>query len=69
MSAERNQLTVEPGAIISPEAKLSGKITVGKGTVIHPKSIILAEVRVNSSKSLIHRFKFLVLLLTVAQFL
>lgn len=38
------QLTIEPGAIVSPEARLSGAIFVGKGTIIQPKSIILAEV-------------------------
>jgi len=34
---------VEVGAVISPEAKLSGNIKIGSGCVVHPKSVILAE--------------------------
>uniref|UniRef100_A0A914XCR0 Dynactin subunit 6 n=1 Tax=Plectus sambesii TaxID=2011161 RepID=A0A914XCR0_9BILA len=38
-----NKLTIATGAVVCQEALLLGEITIGAGTVIHPKAQILAE--------------------------
>eukprot|EP01102_Stenamoeba_stenopodia_P018098 TRINITY_DN6595_c0_g1_i1.p1 TRINITY_DN6595_c0_g1~~TRINITY_DN6595_c0_g1_i1.p1 ORF type:complete len:198 (-),score=42.35 TRINITY_DN6595_c0_g1_i1:16-552(-) len=34
---------IGPGSVVSQEANISGDVTIGKGCVIHPKCMILAE--------------------------
>lgn len=41
--SSRNQTRITPGAVVCSECELSGEVTIGANTIIHPKARILAE--------------------------
>ncbi|KAF5307462.1 hypothetical protein FQR65_LT06817 [Abscondita terminalis] len=41
--SSRNNISIMPGCIVCEEAKLSGDITIGSHSIIHPSAIISAE--------------------------
>jgi carbonic anhydrase/acetyltransferase-like protein (isoleucine patch superfamily) len=47
----RDNIQIEEGAFVSKEAKLTGTIYVAAGCIIHPKSVILAQVMILNKPS------------------
>ncbi|ORX51299.1 trimeric LpxA-like protein [Hesseltinella vesiculosa] len=43
MPGNRNRVTAGSGSVVCQEAELKGEITIGTGTVLHPKCRIIAE--------------------------
>ncbi|CAH8870745.1 unnamed protein product [Trichobilharzia szidati] len=42
-ASPRSQVSISPGSVVCSECELSGDITIGTNTVIHPKVRIIAE--------------------------
>ena len=42
-SSANPDLTIEPGAIVCKTSNIQGDVTIGTGTVVHPKASIIAE--------------------------
>ncbi|VDP84006.1 unnamed protein product [Echinostoma caproni] len=43
LPSSRYQTRITPGAVVCSECELSGEVTIGANTIIHPKARILAE--------------------------
>jgi len=41
--AQQNQLKIDKGSIVCQETEIVGEVTIGAGTVVHPKASIIAE--------------------------